>query len=75
MRKRPADLQLIEADGWWTLSFGRYSYSTRSCTCERVACTCKRHSTIRWRSTDHHERFCHAGHPEHLAVILRNALR
>ena len=75
MKVMPEDLQLIEADGWWTLSFGRYRLRTRSCRCALPPCTCRRRPAPRqWYGT-HHRRYCHAGHSEHMAVTLRKVLR
>lgn len=69
-------VSLVHADGWWTLKFGRYGLYIQACTCDLPPCTCKRRPAMTWYRSDSHERtHCHRGHPEHIAVILRKALR
>jgi hypothetical protein len=74
-RRIRADLTLVEADGWWSLSFGRYSLRMRSCRCDLAICTCRRRRAAdQWYGT-HHQRHCHSGHAEHVAIVLRKAIR
>jgi hypothetical protein len=73
--KIPQDVKLIHAEGTWTLSFGRYRAVVKACECDLPTCTCKR-GRARWNSRTNHEyTYCHSGHAEHVAILLRRAVR
>lgn len=75
MKKLPQDVSLIHADGWWTLTFGRYRLQVRACECDLIVCTCRRRSASAPWGRTHHNTRCHAGHAEHMAVTFRRAVR
>lgn len=73
-RIAPADVALVHDGERWTLSFGRYQLQVRACNCDRPICMCKR-GRARWdRRTNHEYTNCHAGHPEHMALLYRRAI-
>lgn len=75
-KKIPEDVQLIHGGGEWKLSFGTYHLTMPACECELIPCTCCRRLVKGWTRAGSHERtHCHRGHAEHMAIILRRAVR
>lgn len=74
--RTPQDVALEHDGRRWTLTFGRYRMVVRACACDLPPCTCRRGPSRTWDRPGSHERnACHAGHPEHIAVLFRRAVR
>lgn len=72
----PQDVNLIHDGRTWTLTFGRYRAVVKACACDLIVCTCRRRLVKGWTRSGSHERtHCHHGHSDHVAILLRRAVR
>jgi hypothetical protein len=75
-QRYPSDVSLVHDGRRWMLTFGAYRLVVRACSCDLPPCTCKRAPAQTWARPESHERrHCHAGHPEHVAILFRRAVR